>query len=336
MKKIIFISLLVVGIFGFSNITNVSATTMDQLTNNDIQKVSKDNKEYELTLNASTNENLEIKNGEKVILNLNGHTLNNTIDSGNIQVDDPTIKIEEGGTLTIQDKSSNGSGSITRTTKFPGSQIQQAIIDNYGTLNLEAGFISPQGAAIYGIYNHTDSILNMTGGRISTMHKNTFGLWNEGTANINGGRFDQNKYIVGDDYADQPAIVNSTSGNLSITDGIFMNLTGYEMSTVVPIGDSIISITGGKFEYQDPITHVSKSQDITQYLSSDYEVDKNGNVIKKENQENTPIEPEEESQTTVESNEKNPNTSDNIVNLLSIISVSAVGLLITIKKTILS
>ncbi len=326
MKKILSIALLIACVLGFGNIANVSATTLDQLQNDSIKKEGS-NGNYTLTLINSTSENLEIQSGEKVILNLAGHTLNNTTTSGQFTVDYPTIKIAQGGTLTIK-----GDGTIIRTNKYDGSELKQAIIDNYGTLNLESGFISPQGAANYGIYNHTGSTLNMTGGRVSTMNDKTYGLWNEGTANISGGRFDQNNYPGNSDYAAQPAVVNSPSGNLNISGGEFINLTGHEIPTVAPISGSETTITGGKFEYQDLEKNTVSSQDISQYLPAGYTMDKYGNVIKPAS-ENEPTTSEENSQNVEENNNvKNPNTSDTIIYSVIAITISAIGLAFTYKK----
>ena len=324
MKKMLSIALLIACVFGFGNIVNVSATTLDQLQNNDIKKEGS-NGNYTLTLLGTTNENLEIQSGEKVILNLAGHTLNNTTTSGQFTVDYPTIKIAQGGTLTIK-----GDGSISRTNKYNESD-NQAIIDNYGTLNLESGSISPQVAAKYGIYNRAGSVLNMTGGRISTMHAENYGLWNEGTANISGGRFDQNIYPIGSDYASSPAIVNTPNGNLNISGGEFINLTGHEIPTVAPTSGSKTTITGGKFEYQDPKTHVSKSQNIS--LPTGYTMDEYGNVIKLSENEPTPSEKEDTQNNTEENNNvKNPNTSDIIIYSVIAITISAIGLAFTYKK----
>ena len=326
MKKILSIALLIACVLGFGNIANVSATTLDQLQNDSIKKEGS-NGNYTLTLINSTSENLEIQSGEKVILNLAGHTLNNTTTSGQFTVDYPTIKIAQGGTLTIK-----GDGTIIRTNKYDGSELKQAIIDNYGTLNLESGFISPQGAANYGIYNHTGSTLNMTGGRVSTMNDKTYGLWNEGTANISGGRFDQNNYPGNSDYAAQPAVVNSPSGNLNVSGGEFINLTGHEIPTVAPISGSETTITGGKFEYQDLEKNTVSSQDISQYLPAGYTMDKYGNVIKPAS-ENEPTTSEENSQNVEENNNvKNPNTSDTIIYSVIAITISAIGLAFTYKK----
>lgn len=326
MKKILSIALLTACVFGFANIKNVSATTLDKLNNSNINKVSKENNVYELTLNATTNENLEIQNGENVTLNLNGHTLNNTTTSGDLTVDLPTIKIAEGGTLTI-----TGKGAITRTSKYNESELHQAIISNFGTLNLnldETANILVSGAADYGIYNQASGILNMTGGRVSTMHKLNYGLWNEGTANISGGRFDQSK-LTEEDYADAPAVVNSTNGKLNITGGQFINLTGQEIPTVAPITGSKTTITGGQFEYQDLTTGIVKKQDISMYLSDEYETDRYGNVIKKtENSDNTTTTtPEIQKQPeTTATRVENPNTADNILSCIFIGFISLVSL----------
>ena len=326
MKKILSIALLIACVFGFGNIVNVSATTLDQLQNDSIKKEGS-NGNYTLTLLDTTNENLEIQSGEKVILNLAGHTLNNTTTSGLLTVDLPTIKILEGGTLTIK-----GDGNITRTSKYKSEN--EAIIQNFGTLNLESGFISPQVAAKYGIYNYPSGILNMTGGRVSTLNDKTYGLWNEGTANISGGRFDQSNYPGNGDYAAQPAVVNSPNGNLNISGGEFINLTGHEIPTVAATPGSKTTITGGKFEYQDLEKNTVSSQDISQYLPTGYTVDKYGNVIKPAS-ENEPTTSEENSQNVEENNNvKNPNTSDSIYSLISIIAVSIIGLSYIIKKKI--
>ena len=330
MKKIVSIVLLIMCVFGFANIKVVSATTIANLNNDDIEKNVENDVIY-LKLINTTSENLEIQEGEIVVLDLNGKTLNNTTTSGELTVDLPTIRIAEGGTLTIK-----GDGSITRTQKYAESQLQQAIIDNYGTLNLnlsENGFISPQVASTYGIYNHLAGILNMTGGRVSTMNKTTYGLWNEGTANISGGRFDQNKYVVGDDYADQPAVVNSPTGKLNITGGDFINMTGYETPTVAPITGSETTVTGGKFEYQDPTTYAVKSQNISNLLPEGYTTDNYGNVIEEPESEPEPTVPED-SENTQEETEPNPNTYDTNIVYMGLALLSLGTVIVSIKKLI--
>ena len=326
MKKIVSIALLIMCVFGFANIKTVSATKLSDLQQNTNFEVKDEDGVTYLKLLNTTNENIEIEDGETVVLDLNGKTLNNTTTSGNLTVDYPTIKIADGGTLTIK-----GSGSITRTTKYAESQLQQPIIDNYGTLNLDLddnGFISPQVASTYGIYNHSTGVLNMTGGRVSTLHKSTYGLWNEGTANISGGRFDQNK-ISDDDYADQPAVVNGPTGKLNITDGEFINMTGNETPTLAPVNGSETEVTGGKFEYQDPTTYAVKSQNMSSLLPEGYTTDNYGNVIK---------EPEEEPEPTPEDTE-NPTDEEEAPETLDIgltyIGLALLGLgasIVTVRK----
>ncbi len=269
MKKLKLFVMAIVAMF--AAVVSVNASTIEKLKDEapkDTVDVTESNGVTTIKLLQSTSFNLEVKDGEKVVLDLNGHALNNTTSEGKIEVDHPTITVEKNGTLTIK-----GSGSITRTTQYPNSQISQAIIDNYGVLNLEGGFISPQGAAIYGIRNLAGATINVSGdARVSTVYAKTYGLWNEGTANINGGQFDQSL------NADMPAVVNSQNAKMNITDGVFRDMTGKKLQTVAPVGNAETTITGGKFDRQDTSTGSYEQQDMSAFIPEGYEMDRYGNV----------------------------------------------------------
>ncbi len=274
MKKLKLFTMAMIAMFAM--VVTVNAATITDLKEDpykDSVEVTEDDEVTTIKLLKTAEFNLEVKDGEKVVLDLNGHTLNNTIEEGKLQVDCPTIKVEKNGTLTIKD--SGTSGSITRTKAYPESQLQQAIIDNYGELNLEGGFISPQIASVYGIRNLAGATINVSGGRVSTLYEKNYGLWNAGTANISGGQFDQSY------QADMPAVVNSQNAKMNITGGIFRDMTGKKIQTVAPVTGSETIITGGQFDRQDPETFVSEPQDMSAFIPDGYIVDSYGKVMVK-------------------------------------------------------
>ena len=317
MKKILSLVLMSICMFGFGK--GVNAIDLDSLPNENISKEQSGNI-YNLKLQQTANENLRIRSGENVVLDLNGKTLSN-----DAKENAPTIWIEKGATLTIK-----GSGYIQRPAlcTAEGSTGTQAVINNWGTLNLESGYILPTSASIIGINNFADATVNISGGMIGTTEENTYGLWNNGKVNITGGQFNQGL------NANQPIVVNGSTGNLNITGGNFINTTGNNVPSLAPVGGSKTTITGGKFEYQDLEKNTVSSQDISQYLPTGYTMDKYGNVIKPAS-ENEPTTSEENSQNVEENNNvKNPNTTDNIYSWVSIIAFSIIGLSYIIKKKI--
>ena len=257
----------------FIAVVSVRATTIAELSGTTFEKTQDENGVWTIKLLDTTNENLEIGTDEVVVLDLNGQRLDNTTTSGRFIVDMPTITIAEGGTLTII-SSGTGFAMITRTHNCEGSQLKQAIIDNRGVLNLEAGYISPQVAASYGIRNLEGAVLNVSGNaNIAIVSENTYGLWNDGIAHINGGRFDQGV------NANYPAVVNNQGAEMNITDGLFRDTTGKKLQTVVPVGESKLTITGGQFDRQDPNNNfASEPQDMSNYMPEGYSVDQYGKI----------------------------------------------------------
>ena len=292
---------------------------------------------------STTQLNLEVKADEKVILDLNGHTLNN-----DKIVDTATIIVRKGGSLTIKGQEVS---AVTRTTTVENTsgKIYASIIDNYGELNLEGGNISPQINATYGIRNLSGATLNISGGRVSTIYADTYGIWNEGTANISDGQIDQSL------YANYSAIVNK--GDLNITGGKFKNLTGTDtVPTLAVVAGGEATITGGTFEYQDK-SGIVKKQDVSLYIPEDYELDEKGNVIKKEivtppssesgGSSSSPTEPESKPSDTDNNTDvkddaqntgrENPNTGDNtlisiVIGISGILYLTGYGVYCTRRK----
>ena len=269
MKKLKLFVMAIVAMF--AAVVSVNAATIDDLkgeTYKEFVQVTESDGVTTVKLLKLTSLNLKVQSGEKVVLDLNGNTLNNTTTEGQTQVDYPTIKVEKNGTLTIK-----GNGNITRTAKYDGSIISQAIIDNYGVLNLEGGNIIPQIASTYGIRNLKEATVNVSGGRVSTLYETNYGLWNEGTANISGGQFDQSS------QANMPAVVNAPGAEMNITGGVFRDMTGKKLQTVAPVSGSKTTVTGGQFDRQDPSNgYASEPQDMSAFMPEGYDMDRYGNV----------------------------------------------------------
>ena len=280
-------------VFAFGINTTVNATTT---LDNELTGIEKTD-DNTLKVTELTQINLEIRSGEKVTLDLNGKSLDNTSTEGM-----PTIIVDEGAELTIID-SSNGSGYIRRDIVVPGFVGSQPVIRNNGTLTITGGTILTSEQSCYGIEN--TGKLNINGGSITVSTKSTYGIFNnkEGEVNITDGRFQQGK-ISNDQLADYPFL--ASQGKLNITGGTFINTTGNKIPSIANITGGEANITGGKFVYQDPNNgYAQENQDMSTLIPDNFELDSNGNVVEK--QEPTEQDPTEQQPTEQEPNEQQPN-----------------------------
>ncbi len=280
-KNLFKFALIMVLIFAFAFVfnTTVKATTALDDINEDLQGITKtDNGDssYTLKVNDLTLINLEIKSGEKVTLDLNGKSLDNTATEGM-----PTILVDQGAELTIID--SGEGGYIRRDMVVPDFQGSQPVIRNNGTLTITGGTILTSAQSCYGIEN--SGILNISGGGVTVSTEKTYGIFNNtnGEVNITDGRFQQGA-VPNVPSPDVPLLVNQ--GKLNITGGTFINTTGNKVPSIAEITGGTSNITGGKFVYQDPNNNwAQENQDMSTLIPDNFELDRNGNVVVKQEPE---------------------------------------------------
>ncbi len=281
--------------FGF-NTTVKATTTLENLTDDSgITKTDNGSSSYTLKVNTLTTINLQIKNGEKVTLDLNGNSLDNTSTEGM-----PTILVEQGAELTIID--SVGGGYIRRDMVIPNFEGSQPVIRNNGTLTIQGGTILTSDQSCYGIENNGK--LTISGGGITVSTKTTYGIYNttSGEVNITDGRFQQGS-VPNVPAPDSPLIVNQ--GKLNVTGGTFLNTTGNKVPSIADVTGGTASVTGGKFVYQDPNNnYAQENQDMSTLIPDNFELDSNGNVVEK--QEPTEQQPTEQEPTEQQPTEQEP------------------------------
>ena len=275
---------------------------------------------YTLTLTADADEDLIIRNGEVVVLDLAGYNFTN------YAANNSAILIENGGSLTIKD--SKGNGTISR------KDISSApTVNNQGILTVEGGVISANGEKSAALHN--TGTLTFKGGKITTEADNVFGLVNEGVTLIEGGNFVQ---------AHNFSVINNANkmeikgGTFAISDG---NTGAYSLITNQgSTNDASLEVTGGSFtangsvfynEGEDTVTVSggSYSDDVSKYLADGFEMkEENGEFVLVKEETTTPETPSEEVKDEVE----NPKTSDGIMIAFGLLAVSIVTVVIAKKK----
>ena len=169
----------------------------------DLQNSIADGKSVKLTDNITITSTLEI--ARSLTLDLNGHVLKMT-GSGSV------LKVSGRATLTIQDSSANGTGTITGGNAEDGGGV---CVEAYATLEMTGGCITGCRAEDGGgVYIDNNATLKMTGGCITDCHASYGGgiysyenLYMGGTAKIekctsNGGSDDAILNREGNIYAD--------------------------------------------------------------------------------------------------------------------------------------
>ena len=154
--------------WGVAEVTTAEGVTTIKLTHDLIdgdQKLSQD---------------LIINSGEKVILDLNGYTLQG------YTAGCETILVNEGAELTIVDNSENGNGKIIPATG--ASAVQLPVIRNNGTLTIENGILQQNDA--YGVIINWGTLTINGGQFVQSEDARWSALDNKGTLTINKGDFD--------------------------------------------------------------------------------------------------------------------------------------------------
>ena len=300
----------------------VNAINVDNIGGNVTSK-NEDNV-WHLTLNGDDTQDLEIRSGETVVLDLNGFTLTNFADGCS------TIWVQPGGTLTIVDSKGNGAIKKLNASGAP-------VVNNEGTLTVEAGTISSKGEKSAALLN--SGTLTVSGGTITAEEDNVFGLVNEGTAVINGGNFVQ---------AHNFSVVNNANkmeikdGNFTVSEG---NTGAYSLITNQgSTNNASLKVNGGTFKAnkgvfynkgEDEITVSggTYSHDVSAYLADGFE-------MKEENGEFVLVEEPTASETPKDENEptkttetiENPKTNDSILLVLGTLAVSGAVAFVAKRK----
>ena len=302
--------------------SGVNAINVDNIGGNVTSK--KEDGVWHLTLNGGDTKDLEIESGETVVLDLNGFTLTNFADGCS------TIWVKPGGTLTIVDSKGNGAIKKLNASGAP-------VVNNEGTLTVEAGTISSKGEKSAALLN--SGTLTVSGGTITAEEDNVFGLVNEGTAVINGGNFVQ---------AHNFSVVNNANkmeikdGNFTVEDG---NTGAYSLITNQgSTNNATLEVNGGTFKankgvfYNDgedeiTVSGGTYSHDVSAYLADGFEMkEENGEFVlaKETATSETPKDENEPTQTT--ETVENPKTNDSILLVLGTLAVSGVVAFVAKRK----
>lgn len=302
--------------------SGVNAINVDNIGGNVTSK--KEDGVWHLTLNGGDTQDLEIGRDETVVLDLNGFTLTNFADGCS------TIWVKPGGTLTIVDSKGNGAIKKLNASGAP-------VVNNEGTLTVEAGTISSKGEKSAALLN--SGTLTVSGGTITAEEDNVFGLVNEGTAVINGGNFVQ---------AHNFSVVNNANkmeikdGNFTVEDG---NTGAYSLITNQgSTNNATLEVNGGTFKankgvfYNDgedeiTVSGGTYSHDVSAYLADGFEMkEENGEfvLVEETTTSETPKDENEPTQTT--ETVENPKTNDSILLVLGTLAVSGVVAFVAKRK----
>lgn len=215
-------------------------------------------------LQGDASQDLVIRNGEVVTLDLNGHTMINYTPACS------TIRIEKGGKLTIVDNSENGQGTVTQKEGSTYSNIT-----NLGTLEIKGGNVSTT-LNQYAVRN--EGLLTITGGKITGTSSNTSVVGNiltENTADakitVKGGTITGHTAAIvnytGCETIIEAGMVQSTGRSALYMFGGKANVTGGTLSsksnipTIEKADDAVpeVKITGGTF-----------SGNVNEYIADNY------------------------------------------------------------------
>ena len=190
--------------------------------------VSNDNGVYKLQLTGDAYQDLIVRDGETVELDLNGHTFYN------YTLGCEAIKIEAGGTLTIKDSVGTGKVALKDESTY-------ALIENSGTLTIDGGtFVQKAWSAI--INNGTTTI---NGGKFEQEGTATWSLLdNKGTLTINNGTFNEGDrfYLLRNENT---ATING--GEFTTTSPDTSLIGNYKVESGDTITDISLNITDGTF-----------------------------------------------------------------------------------------
>ncbi len=321
MKKVKFL-LMIAMAFVLAGATNVSAITASTIDGSGAS-TSQEGEYTRILLEENVSHDLEIGDGEKVVLDLNGYTLTNYTDGCS------AIYIKDGGELIITSSQEGGKINQKSTSTAP-------VVNNDGTLIIEEGTIEASARRQAAVYNAGD--VTVCGGTITTTGNDIFGFTNEGTATIAGGNFIQayNYSII-----NNANVMKIQGGNFEISTG---NTNAYSLITNQGSANKAsLEVTAGTFKananvfFNDDedtiaISGGSYSHDISEYVADGYTMtEENGQFVLNKDEEVKEPESSEpgKEDTTIE---ENPNTYDNILVYVGLALFGSIALGYSIKK----
>lgn len=299
----------------------VDAIYVDDIGGN-VTSIEESNVWY-LTVQDDDRKDLIIRNGETVVLDLNGHTFTNYTAANSV------IWVQDGGNLTIID--SVGTGVINKS-----DASSTPTVNNQGTLTVKGGTITASGAKSASLYN--SGTLTFTDGTITTEEDNVFGLVNEGTAVISGGKFVQAHNFSVLNNANKMEI---SGGDFAVSEG---NTNAY--SLITNQGSSAaasLEVTGGTFKANNNVFYNegedkvvvsggTYSHDVSKYLADGFNLKQENGEYVLVKDEQIPVTDDTDKVTAEEI--KNPETSDNVIVyvLLALVGLGAAA--ITTRKLV--
>lgn len=336
------LSMIIVGCCAFIPMMNVEAISPAEIGYSG-SNVTSENREgtYYLTLTGDAVQDLIVSDGETVVLDLNGHTLVNYTDAVE------TIKVNEGGVLTIVDNSAEETGTV--------SQVETSTygpITNYGTLIIESGnFTTPLD---FYVVRNEGANLTINGGNFTTGSTTTSLIgnikYNELSADlptmtINGGTFEAGSDVIrnnentavtitGGTFTSQSAFALDNLGSATVTGGTFTSVENsairHQIDSTNPdfssfnITNATLNSAADKGDYA--IYDKAVNEDVT----DDYNIttDADGNLVL---EELTPV-TDVTDETEEVSNEENPETSDGILLFLGLTIVGFAGTALAYRR----
>jgi len=146
---------------------------------------------------GSSDVTLMVSSGKKVILDLNGYTIDRGLSNVTVSSTTGAPVINVQGELTIKDSSAEGNGMITGGNNVAsGGGIH---VYSGGTLNLDGGHISGNTSSGNGTAGgvQVEGTFNMNGGSIERNNSETHG----GGVSVSGGVFEMNEGLIANNTA---------------------------------------------------------------------------------------------------------------------------------------
>ena len=328
-------------LFGVTNVSAIHVDNIDYDGSNVTVEQDDETGVYTLTLTGIADEDLIIRDGEEVILDLNGWMF------VNFTKECEAIKIEKGGKLTIVDNSASQGGRVTHvadSTYGPITNLGTLIIEG-GTFAVEDSFyvIRNEGTAIIngGTFTSTSTDTSLIGNiryvdetvtPVLTIEDGTFTAVSNTVKNnpnsevtINGGTFTSENAFALDNNG--VAVVNG--GELTSTNNSAIRTTiNSESETSLKVAEAAV-LTSNEDKADYTIYDATLNEDVTDNYNAT--VDEEGNVVFEEittepEEPTTPTDPVEEPTEPSEPVIENPSTLDNISVFMILGAISVIGL----------
>lgn len=221
------------------------------------------------TITMTADETVDVDNsalvvaaGKNIVLELNGHSIVGTSESGTT-----TALITNRGTLTIQDSSDtekNGSGNgklmsgATTTWTWDGTDDYSGSyasnnIRNDGTLIIESGLIynMSTGSAAYAVDNYGAASLTVNGGKLDAAKASAIRLFyqNGGSVTVNDGIIGHYTSDTDSSYMGIQVMSAGTNGvNVTVNGGVITGYYSFYAGSGSAWSSSHFTITGGIFD----------------------------------------------------------------------------------------